>query len=61
MSAAKEFHCIECGQTAPELYKDYDKGIVKISHCVSSLVLSLDLCLLASLSVSDCVIFEPYV
>ena len=31
-----KYVCIECGACAPELYKDYNGGIIKISHCVSN-------------------------
>lgn len=27
------YACIECGHPAPELYKDFQGGIIKISHC----------------------------
>lgn len=30
---SRRYACIECGHPAPELYKDFQGGIIKISHC----------------------------
>ncbi|XP_064622739.1 protein ARV1-like isoform X2 [Lineus longissimus] len=30
----QKYTCIECGKGADELYKDFSRGIIKISHCV---------------------------
>ena len=37
MTAEKgPYHCIECGFPAVELYRDFNAGIIKIAHCVST-------------------------
>lgn len=32
---ANSYQCVHCGHAVSELYKDYKKGIIKISHCGS--------------------------
>ena len=34
MKGNNKFTCIECGEPAPDLYTDFNGGIIRIEHCV---------------------------
>nr|XP_028579824.1 protein ARV1 isoform X1 [Podarcis muralis] len=44
------YRCIECSRKAPELYKDYQRGVLRISICVTSVSFYFAGCNLTSLS-----------